>query len=116
MSYRRDICLALALTVLATAATPVLSAAQEGPLHTRRQDVIYGRKHGVALTMDVFTPRKEPNGAAAVFVVSGGWFSSHDFIGVAGPGFVDELARRGYTVRSEEHTSELQSQSNLVCR
>src|SRR2546430_7911614 len=27
-----------------------------------------------------------------------------------------ELAREGQTFRSEEHTSELQSQSNLVCR
>src|SRR2546430_8937071 len=36
----------------------------------------------------------------------------------AGPlGGVDDLARRGIeNARSEEHTSELQSQSNLVCR
>src|SRR5688572_32205651 len=29
---------------------------------------------------------------------------------------VDECQERGMTFRSEEHTSELQSQSNLVCR
>src|SRR5688572_31341588 len=29
---------------------------------------------------------------------------------------VDRLSRSGRTLRSEEHTSELQSQSNLVCR
>src|SRR2546430_11059054 len=29
---------------------------------------------------------------------------------------LDRLARRGTRFRSEEHTSELQSQSNLVCR
>ena len=37
--------------------------------------MIYGRKFGVALTMDVFTPKKDANGAAVIFVVSGGWFS-----------------------------------------
>src|SRR2546430_4406265 len=31
-------------------------------------------------------------------------------------GLVDELIARGELSRSEEHTSELQSQSNLVCR
>src|SRR2546430_7570146 len=38
----------------------------------------------------------------------------------SGPVWTDELARDlvpwGWLVRSEEHTSELQSQSNLVCR
>src|SRR2546430_7732018 len=31
------------------------------------------------------------------------------------PNFIDDL-KRGSLLRSEEHTSELQSQSNLVCR
>lgn len=51
----------------------------ETPAYTRTEDVIYGRKFGTALTMDVFRP-KEPNGAAIVWVVSGGWFSSHDAV------------------------------------
>jgi len=38
-------------------------------------EVIYGHKDGVALTFDVFEPDVEPNGAAVVFIVSGGWFS-----------------------------------------
>ena len=37
-------------------------------------DVVYGHKHGMALTFDVFKP-KEPNGAGVLFMVSGGWFS-----------------------------------------
>src|SRR5256886_13568074 len=38
--------------------------------------------------------------------------------GIAGLSCAYELMRRGHdvTVRSEEHTSELQSQSNIVCR
>ena len=38
-------------------------------------DVIYGRKDGMALTMDVITPAK-PNGAAVLWIQSGGWFST----------------------------------------
>jgi acetyl esterase/lipase len=54
-------------------------ALAETPDYKRTEDVIYGRKFGTALTMDVFRP-KEPNGAAIIWVVSGGWFSSHDAV------------------------------------
>ena len=37
-------------------------------------DVIYGHKDGMALTYDVFQA-EQPNGAAVVYMVSGGWFS-----------------------------------------
>ena len=74
--------------------------------HSRQKDVVYGRKHGVALTMDVFTPEKNANGAAAVFVVSGGWVSAHEFIDFAGPGFLHELLGRGYTVFAVVHGSQ----------
>ena len=53
--------------------------------------------------MDVFTPTRPANGAAAVFVVSGGWVSAHEFIGAAGPGFINELTDRGYTVFAVVH-------------
>lgn len=38
-------------------------------------EVIYGHKDGLAMTFDVFEPEGEANGAAVVFIVSGGWFS-----------------------------------------
>ena len=38
-------------------------------------DVIYGHKAGMALTYDVVRPAKDPNGAAILFMVSGGWVS-----------------------------------------
>ena len=44
---------------------------------TRIADVIYGRKFGMALTMDVLRPR-QPNQAAVVWAVSGGFKSDHD--------------------------------------
>lgn len=69
---------------------------------TRTEDVIYGRKFGTALTMDVFTP-KQQNQAAIVFVVSGGWFSAHESINL---GFVQEFLKRGYTVFAVVHGSQ----------
>src|SRR5581483_11654697 len=74
---------------------------------TRKEDVIYGRKFGTALTMDVFTPRQGANGAAVVFVVSGGWVSAHESIGAPFfKDFIPELIRRGYTVFAVVHGSQ----------
>ena len=39
-------------------------------------DVVYGHKLGLAMTCDVFTPTENANGAAVLFMVSGGWYSS----------------------------------------
>jgi acetyl esterase/lipase len=75
-------------------------AAQEGS--TRVRDVIYGRKHGVVLTMDVFKPAK-PTGVGTIFVVSGGWFSSHESIN---PGYVKAAVDRGQTVFAVVHGSQ----------
>jgi acetyl esterase/lipase len=77
--------------------------AGDGPPHKRQQDVIYGRKYGTALTMDVFRPTGKANGAAVVLVVSGGWFSSHAAINA---GFAAEFTRRGYTVFAVVHGSQ----------
>jgi acetyl esterase/lipase len=79
-----------------------LCLAQEGPTYTRQEDVIYGRKFGMALTMDVFTPR-QPNGAAVIYAVSGGWFSSHE--GIAPP-LLEPYLKRGYTVFAVVHGSQ----------
>ncbi len=69
----------------------------------RQADVVYGRKHGMALTMDVFTPTENANGAALVFVVSGGWFSAHEAIRTE---FVAPFLKRGYTVFAVVHGSQ----------
>lgn len=57
---------------LATAlglASPAIAAAPE-----ITPDVVYGHKDGMALVYDVLRP-PEANGAAVLFMVSGGWFS-----------------------------------------
>ncbi len=65
----------------------------------RTEDVIYGRKHGMALTLDVFQPEK-PNGAGLVFLVNGGWLSSKDtpLMVTIRPDDYAEYVKRGYTV------------------
>jgi acetyl esterase/lipase len=90
---------AAVLLVLGWAAA---ARADEAPKFQRTRDVIYGRKYGLALTMDVITPEK-PNGAAIIFVVSGGWFSRPEAIN---PGFVLEFLKRGYTVFAVVHGSQ----------
>ena len=77
--------------------------AQNANAFTRSEDVIYGRKHGTVLTLDVFQPARDPNGYGIVFMVSGGWFSSHDAIN---PGFYSEFLNRGYTVFAVVHGSQ----------
>jgi acetyl esterase/lipase len=79
-------------------------AAQTPPEFKRAEDVIYARKFGTALTLDVFQPAK-PNGAGIIFVVSGGWFSSHEAI-QAKSGFVSAFLQRGYTVFAVVHGSQ----------
>ena len=77
-------------------------SAQSAPDYQRIEDVIYGRKFGTALTLDVFRPAK-PNGAGIVFMVSGGFFSSHEAIN---PGFFKPLLQHGYTVFAVVHGSQ----------
>jgi acetyl esterase/lipase len=70
---------------------------------TRQEDVVYGRKHGTALTLDVFRPKAKANGKGLILVVSGGWFSAHSSINV---GFVKPFVSRGYTVFAVVHGSQ----------
>ena len=81
--------------------------ADDDPAFTRTEDVIYGRKFGTALTLDVFTPKQNPNGAAVVLVVSGGWISSHDNIDFSRwNGLHLEFVKRGYVVFAVVHGSQ----------
>ncbi len=88
--------------LLALILLPVAAFGQT-PKYTRTDDVIYGRKFGTALTMDIFTPKEKPNGAGIVFCVSGGWFSSKESINV---GFLQEFLNRGYVVFAVLHGSQ----------
>ncbi len=96
----RRIALPFALGWTVMLAAPGLAA--DEPRFSRTEDVIYGRKHGTALTMDVFRPSRDANGAAVIWVVSGGWTSSHEAVS---PAFARPLVERGYTVFAVVHGS-----------
>tara|TARA_A100001037_G_scaffold301671_1_gene331691 strand:- start:716 stop:1660 length:945 start_codon:yes stop_codon:yes gene_type:complete len=75
------------------------------PLFVRTSDVVYHKERGYGLTMDVVRPA-DPNGAAVLMLMSGGWMSSHDWLEPVGadvlPTHFDqaagELLSRGYSL------------------
>jgi acetyl esterase/lipase len=88
----------------AVAALALAPAARAQEPFTRTDDVIYGRKFGLAMTMDVFAPKdpKKANGLGIIWCVSGGWVSNK--AGGIGPG--QEFVNRGYTVFAVTHGSQ----------
>ena len=93
----------LLLVILVAGSMAGVTRAGDKPAYDRKEDVVYGRKYGTALTMDVFRPKKDANGAGVVMIVSGGYFSSHEAIN---PAFAKPLLDRGYTVFAVVHGSQ----------
>jgi acetyl esterase/lipase len=89
----------LFLTILLTLPA---AQAQTNTVCKRTEDVIYGRKFGMALTLDVFQPPK-PNGIGIIFVVSGGWYSGHEAVR---QDFYQAFLDRGYTIFAVVHGSQ----------
>jgi acetyl esterase/lipase len=88
------------LTCLLSALMAATARAQDATTFTRTSDVIYGRKAGLALTMDVFTPKAKANGLGVIAAVSGGW-RSHP--GAIRPEMYRAFLERGYTVFAVVH-------------
>lgn len=100
------------LPALLVALLPAVAPAQDKekgskkePTYTRTEDLIYGRKYGLAMTLDVFAPKdkEKANGAGIIFCVSGGWFSSKAGTPVV---YIAPLVDRGYTVFAVVHGSQ----------
>ena len=89
----------LSLWLTATAA----SVLADDPSYRRTEDVVYGRKFGTALTLDVFQPLTNSNGLGVIAVVSGGWVSSHEGIN---PAAMKQWTDRGYTIFAVVHGSQ----------
>ncbi len=90
------------LTLLLVVGSALASWSQTSAAFTRTEDVIYGRKFGTALTLDVFQPEKA-NGYGMIYVVSGGWHSGH---GGINPEMFQTFFDRGYTVFAVVHGSQ----------
>jgi acetyl esterase/lipase len=67
-------------------------------------DVVYGHKDGMALTFDVIKPKANANGAAVIFMVSGGWISTYNPPAQMATRF-QELLNKGFTVIAVRHGS-----------
>jgi acetyl esterase/lipase len=94
--------LLLLLPVLAGALWTASCVRAQGEEVERIRDVIYHRKHGTALTMDILKPAK-PSGIGVLWMVSGGWFSAHANIN---PGYVKAFTDRGMVVFNVVHGSQ----------
>ncbi len=104
--YRTGACRLLVLAALSAASmfeSPLSAADDPAVIFERREDVIYGRKYGTALTLDVFAPKENSNRAAVIWVVSGGWFSDHAAVR---PEMCLPFLKRGYTVFAVVHGSQ----------
>jgi acetyl esterase/lipase len=84
----------------------VMATATETEPFSPTEDVIYGRKYGMALTMDVFTPRVNQKRLGVILVLSGGYFSDHQLYWAHFRTHVTELAKAGYTVFAVVHSSQ----------
>jgi acetyl esterase/lipase len=87
---------------LGLAALVLLASGGVAAEPVRTRDVVYGRKDGLALTLDVFRPDKA-NGAGVVLIVSAGFTSSPESFA---PAYAKEFLKRGYTVFAVFHGSQ----------
>ncbi|XZE53836.1 alpha/beta hydrolase [Planctomycetaceae bacterium SH139] len=76
------------------------------------KDVVYGHKAGMALTYDVIRQPEKSNGAAVIFMMSGGWVSSwiepESFVSPALPAAFasfPQLVEKGYALVIMRHGS-----------
>jgi acetyl esterase/lipase len=67
----RRVCAAVTALIL-SGAFPARAAAVEVDV---LPDLVYGHKDGLAMTLDVLKPKSGANGAAILYMVSGGWVS-----------------------------------------
>jgi acetyl esterase/lipase len=67
-------------------------------------DIVYGHKDGLAMTFDVLKPKANANGAAVIFMVSGGWVSNYSPPQQTANRFKD-LLDKGFTLIAVRHGS-----------
>src|SRR5262245_19843201 len=89
-------------TLVALGLLLAVGAASAQNLEVAHKELVYGRKHGMALTMSVYTPKKDANGLGVIYVLSGGWISDPAMLP---PAFFTPFLQRGYTVFAVGHGS-----------
>lgn len=89
---------------LLLAVPPLAPAAEVAPPYAVTEDVVYGRRAGLALTLDVFAPKK-PNGAGVIVFVSANYRSDRELLPLVHRAS-KALLDRGYTVFAVLHGSQ----------
>jgi acetyl esterase/lipase len=75
--------------------------------YNHQRDVVYGYKDGMALVMDVYSPKTELNKAGVIVVIAGGLSSNpEDAHRVGNRSDVKNLLRAGYVVFAATHSSQ----------
>jgi acetyl esterase/lipase len=105
---RRNLLAIAAIVTVLAIRVPTAPAADKYKI---TPDVVYGHKAGMALTFDVIQGQ-DPNGAAVLFMMSGGWFSHwtppEGFVSPAVPEmfkFFRDLVDHGHTLFIVRHGS-----------
>lgn len=80
-------------------------AAEVAPPCEVTEDVVYGHRAGLALTLDVFAPKK-PNGAGVIVFVSANYRSGRELMPLVHPLASKAFLDRGYTVFAALHGSQ----------
>jgi acetyl esterase/lipase len=108
---RRNLVL-LAVAIALAACRPSLAADPLAPVTYRAiEDVVYGQKDGMGLTLDVLTPRENAKGIGVILVSSGSWRSAKSNIPDQeerrrkGEHWVQGLLKGGYTLFVARHGS-----------
>lgn len=81
-----------------------LATSQSG-LIAEREELVYARRFGTVLTLEVFRPTAPQNGAGIILFLSEGWFSDHAMIEPAVPAYIRPLVEDGFTVFAVIHGS-----------
>jgi acetyl esterase/lipase len=97
---RMRVCSMAAASVMVLLAAQLARAAEVDIV----PDVVYGHKDGMALTFDVIKPKTAANGAAVIYMVSGGWVSSFTPPQQMATRFAN-LLEKGFTVIPVRHGS-----------
>jgi acetyl esterase/lipase len=73
--------------------------------YIRTEDVVYARRDGQSLTLDIFQPKETTNGAGIILCVSGGFKSNKEILNLVSGKVVPEFTRRGYVVFAVLHSN-----------
>lgn len=92
------------LVLLLISVSPLFSQTKESAIGSS-EEVIYGRKNGMALTMNVLTPKAKSNNRGIILAVSAGLQSSFDMALEWSNSIAQPYLMKGYTVFAVCHGS-----------